>query len=340
MLKSWRFWLGLVISAICLYFALQGIQLDQVANSLRGMNYVWLIPAALLFLVSYLARVFRWQLLFSPQKMRFTSVFHALNIGYFLSNILPARLGDFVRAYLVGDMEGVSKARALSTVVVERMSDGLTVVLVFAVTALFVPKFPPEAREGAIGLGIVGVAAIVFLLLLSFQKERGLALLHRLAAPFPFLQRPGLWGALEALIDGFAVLRSPRPIFGVGMWSLVAWVLGGILFWVMMLAMQVRDAQGALLPPSAAFLVMTVTSLVVVVPSSPGYIGVFHFVATQTLVSVFGVDKSAALSYAVIMHAFNYLWLIVLGVYSIWHEGLSYQRLQTIQEGNRQAINN
>ncbi len=331
MLKSWRFWLGLVISAVCLYFALQGIQLDQVAEALRGMNYMWLAPATLIFLTSYLARVFRWQLLFSPQKMRFGSVFNALNIGYFLSNILPARLGDFIRAYVLGDLEGVSKARALSTVVVERMSDGLTVVLVFAATILFVPNFPPEAREGAIGLGVIGIAAIVFLLLLTFQKERGMRLLHRLAAPFSFLQRPGLWGALESLIDGFAVLRSPRPIFGVGMWSLAAWILGGINFWVIMLAMQVRNSQGALLPLGAAFLVMTVTSLVVVVPSSPGYIGVFHFVATQTLVSVFGVDKSAALSYAIVMHAFNYIWLILLGTYSIWHEGLTYQRLQTIQ---------
>ncbi len=325
MLKSWRFWIGLVISAVCLYFAFQGIQLDQVANAVRGMDYAWLVPATLLFVVSYAGRVFRWQLLFSPRRVRWWNVFHALNIGYFLSNILPARLGDLIRAYLIGDIEGVSKARALSTVVVERMSDGLMVVLVLALTALFVPNVPPEAREGAIGVAVVGIVGIVFLLVLSFQKERGLALLHRLAAPFAFLQRPGLWKALDSLIDGFAVLRSPRPIFGVGMWSLDAWILGGLMYWAVMRAMSLD------LPIAAAFLVMTVTSLVVVVPSSPGYIGVFHAVATFTLTSVYGVDKSAALSYAIVMHAFTYILLTILGVYSIWHEGLTYQRLQTMQ---------
>lgn len=325
MVKSARFWIGLGISAVCLYFAFQGIQLDKVVDALRGADYVWLLPAAVLFLLSYLARVFRWQLLFSPQKMRLGKIFSALNIGYFLSNLLPARVGDLVRAYLIGDIEGVSKARALSTVVVERMSDGLTVVLLLAITALYVPNVPLEARQGAVGVAATGISGIVFLLALSFRKEHGLQLLRRLTAPLAFLQRPWLWRALEALIDGFAVLRSPRPILGVAAWSLCAWIVGGLMYWVVMLAM------GLTLPVPAAFLVMTVTSLVVVVPSSPGYVGVFHYVAQLTLTSVFDVDKSIALSYALVIHAFTYLWLIVLGIFSIWQEGLTYRRLQVIQ---------
>ena len=330
MLKSVRFWIGMLISIACLYFAFQGIQFDKLFDALTRMNYGWLLFAVALWCVSYAGRVMRWQLLFAPQKMRLGKVFSALNIGYFLSNILPARLGDFIRAYLIGDMENVSKARALSTVVVERMSDGLTVVLLLALTALFVPNIPTEARQGAIGVAATGVVGIVFLLLLSFQKERGMALLHRLASPFPFLQRPGGWNALESLIDGFAVLRSPRPIIGVALWAIYAWVMGGIVFWVVMFATGLRDGAGAPLPAAAAFLVMTVTSLVVVIPSSPGYIGVFHYVAVLTLTSVYGVDKSAALSYAVVIHAVSYLWLTVLGIFSIWKEGLTYERLQAI----------
>ncbi|MBI4791010.1 MAG: flippase-like domain-containing protein [Chloroflexi bacterium] len=325
MLKSWRFWIGLAISAVSLYFAFQGIRLDQVGEALRGMDYKWLVPATAMFLVSYGTRAFRWQLLFSPQKLRLSNVFHALNIGYFLSNILPARLGDVVRAYLLGDMEGVSKARALSTVVVERLFDGLAVVLVLAATAFFVPNIPDGAPQGALGVAAAGIAGIAFLLVLSFHKARGLALLRRIISPAPLLRSEKLWSTLENLVDGFAVLRSPRPVFGVGAWSLAAWGLGGLMFWTMMQAMSLNLA----LP--AAFLVMTVTSLVVVVPSSPGYVGVFHYAATLTLTSVFNVDKSTAFSYAVVMHAFNYIWLIALGVYSIWHEGLSYQRLQMIQ---------
>lgn len=329
-MKSLRFWIGIVISLVCLYFAFQGIQLAKLLEALRDFNYIWLIPASLIFLVSYLARVFRWQLLFAPHQVRWHNVFHTLNIGYFLSNLLPARLGDLVRAYLIGELEGASKARALSTVVVERLSDGLAAVLLLAITALFVPNIPDIAKQGALSVAIVGVAGILFLVLISFQKERGLALLRRLTPPISVLHSPRLWGALESLIDGFAILRSPRPLIGVAGWALFAWITGGILYWIIMIGINLQT-NGTLLPIQAAFLVMTITSLAVVVPSSPGYVGVFHFGAQITLNTVFGVDKSAALSYAFVIHAFTYIWLILLGIYSMWYTGLTYQRLQQIQ---------
>ena len=325
MLKSARFWIGIVISAVCLYFAFQGIQFDKLLDALRGIDWWWMIVAVVFFFISYTGRVFRWQLLFYPQKPRWDKTFYALNIGYFLSNLLPARLGDVIRAYLIGDIGNVGKARALSTVVVERLCDGLTVVLLLAITALFVPNIPIEARQGAIGVAAAGIGGVAFLLALSFQKERGMKLLRRVTAPIPFLRSPSLWGALESLIDGFAILRSPREIIGVAAWSVFVWITGGVIYWVVMRAMNLDWSV------SAAFLVMLVTSLVVVVPSSPGYIGVFHYAAQLTLTSVFGADKSAALSYAVVVHAFSYILLIILGIYSMWHEGLTYQKLQTIQ---------
>jgi uncharacterized protein (TIRG00374 family) len=333
MLKSARFWVGVIVSVVCLYFAFQGIQFDKLLEALRDFNYLWLIPASLVFLVSYLARVFRWQLLFAPQEIRFTSTFHALNIGYFLSNILPARLGDIVRAYLIGEFENVSKARALSTVVVERLSDGLATVLLLVFSAIFVPSIPDVAKQGALVVAASGIGGVLFLIALSFQKERGLALVRRLTAPIPILQNPKLWGAVESLIDGFAILRSPRPLLGVGAWALIAWVTGAIMWWIVMIGSNLQ-ANGARLPLHAALLTMTITALAVIVPSSPGYIGVFHFGVQVTLSSIYGVDKSAALSYAFIIHAFTYIWLIVLGIYSMWHEGLTYQKLQNIQASN------
>lgn len=325
MLKSFRFWIGIIISLVCLYFAFQGIQLDKLLDALKGIEYLWLIPASFLFLVSYSGRVFRWQLLFSPLKLRLAKVFNALNIGYFLSNLLPARLGDVVRAYLIGEIESISKMHAISTIVVERMSDGLTVVLLLAVAALFVPNIPNEARQGAIATAAGGVLAIAFLLLLSFHKERGMTLLKQLTARIPFLQNQKLWSALESLIDGFAVLRSPRTLVGVASWALFAWVVGGVMYWIVMRAMTMNQ------PLVAAFLVMTVTSLVAVVPSSPGYVGVFHYFAQLTLVTVFHEDPARALSYAFVMHAFTYLWLLALGIFSMWNEGLSFSKLHSIE---------
>jgi len=325
MLKSPRFWIGILISIVCLYFAFQGIQFDKLFEALVGINYLWIVVASLIFLVSYAARVLRWQILFSPLHPRIVNVFHALNVGYFLSNILPARLGDVARAYLIGELEGVSKARALSTVVVERLSDGLTVVLLLAVSALFVPNIPVQAQQGAALTAIAGIVGITVLLTLSFNKERGLALLRRLTAPIKILQHPKLWQILESLIDGFAVLRSPKPVLGVGVCALLAWVLGGLTFWTTSLATNSH------IPVTAAFLVMTITSLTVVIPSSPGYVGVFHAGAVFILTTMFQVDQTIALSYAIVIHALTYIWIIILGVFSMWREGISMSSLQTMQ---------
>lgn len=332
MFKSPRFWIGIVISLVCLYFAFQGIQIDKILEALRDFNYLWLIPASIVFLISYVARVFRWQLLFSPQKPSTNHVFHALNIGYFLSNFLPARLGDVVRAYLIGQFENVSKVRALSTIVPERLSDGLAAVLLLAISASFAPALPDVARQGALGIAVSGIAAIIVLIVLALEKERGIAFLRRLTSPIPFLQNSKLWGILDSLIDGFAALRSPRALFGVGVWAFIAWVTGGVLWWIIMIGMNLQ-VNGALLPIHAAFLATTIAALAVIVPSSPGYIGIFHFSVQVTLNTIYGVDKSAALSYAFLIHAFTYIWLIVLGVYSMWHEGLTYERLQNIEKG-------
>ncbi|MBI5305392.1 MAG: flippase-like domain-containing protein [Chloroflexi bacterium] len=325
MLKSPRFWIGILISLICLYFAFQGIKFDQLLDALVGINYFWIVVASLVFLVSFAMRVLRWQILFSPLRLRTVNVFHALNVGYLLSNILPARLGDVARAYLIGELEDVSKARALSTVVVERLSDGLTVVLLLSVTALFVPNIPEQAQQGAVATAIAGIAGITFLLVLSFNKERGLSLLHRLVAPIKPLQHPKLWEILESLIDGFAVLRSPKAVLGVGVFAVLAWVLGGLTFWITSLATNSN------IPVTAAFLVMTATSLMVVIPSSPGYVGVFHAGAVFLLTTVFKVDQTIALSYAIVIHALMYIWIIILGAFSMWREGISMSSLQKMQ---------
>ncbi|MBI3740872.1 MAG: flippase-like domain-containing protein [Chloroflexi bacterium] len=324
-MNSIRFWLGLVISAVCLWLAFQGIQLDQVAKAVSGMDYAALAPATLFFLISYAGRVFRWRALFSPDQLRLSKIFNALNIGYFLSNILPARIGDIIRAYWIGDVENISKARALSTIVIERMSDGFTVVLLLGIVAFSVPEIPEIARQGALGVAIVGVVGVAFLIILSANKTRGIQLLKKIAAPFSFLSRPRLWSALESLIDGFAILRAPRAISAVALWSLFAWTIGGGVYWITL------RAVGIDLPPSAAYLVMTVTSLGVVVPSSPGYLGVFHAVAVGILTQVYHQDPALALSYAIVVHAFVYLWLTALGLFSIWHEGLTYSRLQMLR---------
>ena len=165
-------------------------------------------------MISYVGRAFRWQVLFYPYHPRWTRVFATLNIGYFLSNITPARIGDLARAYLIGTIEKIPVARALSTVVVERALDGLTVVFFLLLLLPFIPNLPSEWVTSGLVLGVIGLSLLVGLAVVSLQRrERGVTFLRKLASPFKFLDREGLWRFVENLIDGFSVLRVPRPFY-------------------------------------------------------------------------------------------------------------------------------
>lgn len=325
MLKTKRFWVGLAIIAITLYFAFQGIQIAEVIKALERTNPLFLPPALLLFWLSYGSRVFRWQLLFTPYRLRWGKVLSTLSIGYFLSNITPLRVGDVVRAYLISSIERVPLARALSSVVIERTSDGLTVVLMLIVLLPIIPNIPLQARTGGVAFGVIGLGAMLAFALISLQRERGMRFLKRLTARANFLQRDSIWHSLENVIDGFAVLHSPRPLFGLIAWSISVWFVAAALNWLAMRSI------GLELGFDAALLVSVVTSLAVTAAPTPGQLGVFHFAAQFALTTVYGVPRADALAFAFLIHAYVYIWLTVLGTLFIWREGLSYGKLQAVE---------
>ncbi len=325
MLKNKRLWIGLTIVVITFYLAFRGIAVDQVLAAIVRFN-LWFLPITIVpFWLSYGGRVFRWQLLFTPYKLRWNKVLATLSIGYFLSNIAPLRIGDLVRAYLLGNIERVPVPRALSSVVVERVSDALSIVLVLVVLLPFIPRIPVQLRSAAAVGGIAGIAMMVAFALLSLQRERGVRFLKRITSRISFVQRESIWRALESLIDGFALIHSPRPLFGVSAWSILIWFFGAVLNWVVMIAM------GLHLGFDAAVLTLVATSLAVTVAPTPGQFGVFHAATQFTLVTVYNVPAADALAYAFVVHAYVYIWLMVLGFLFMWREGLSYGKLQTLE---------
>ncbi len=328
MLKSKRLWIGLAITIVSLVLAFQGIQLDKLAESFGKFNWWWLPILVLTFLGSYVGRAFRWQALFDPYKPRWSQVFATLNIGYFLSNITPARLGDVARAYLLGTIEKIPVARALSTVVVERALDGLTVVLLLIVLLPFIPNIPSDWVNGGLLLGAIGIGALVVLAVISLQRERGVAFLRKLASPIKFLDREGLWQFIGNLIDGFAVLRSPRPLLRASFWSLEIWLVASLLAWLTMFSLDIH------LPFAAGVLVQVAAALAVTVAASPGQVGVFHLIAVSVL-KLWNVDPNQALAFAFVLHGLTYIMLMLLGIGSMWREGLDFGKIQNIGAQNR-----
>jgi glycosyltransferase 2 family protein len=321
--KRVRFWVGIVVSLLCLALAFKDINLSHIVEALSQINFLWLLPAFGLTLLGQLGRAARWGVLFYPRHdLRFGKLFAILNIGYLISNIFPARLGDFARAYLISESEHIPVARSLSTIVVERTFDVLAVVFFLLVLLPFVPLPEWVTRSGLV-LGVISAALLIGLIWLSLQRDRSLHWLQRILGRFPFLD-VGKWTQqAESLIDGFDLLHTRRPLIEVTGWTLGIWLTAAVTYFILMQAFSLQ------LSFAAAVLVLCALGLSAIVPSSPGYIGVFHAVTVLTL-SLFGIEKSLALSYAIVLHGLNYITLVGLGVFYTLQESISISRLDRL----------
>ena len=325
-LRSPLFWLGLAISLGALFLAFRGLRWSEVGDALRSANYGLLALALPVMVLALLVRAQRWSVLFYPRRdLRLGNLMGTLNLGYALNNILPLRVGEFARAYVIGEAEQVSTAHALSTIVVERTLDTITVVALLMITVPFVDA--PGWVDGAAFLGLGFVALAFLLAIVSAARERALALVVRAARLLPerFRERVERWA--DAALEGFAVLRRPAVLGQAIAWSAVSWLCSAVLVYVVMRAFDLD------LPFSAALFVMSATSLGMVVPSSPGYIGVFHAIAIESLVNVFDVPRDPAASFALVLHAILYLVPIVIAALFLWRERRTWRQVRLWASG-------
>jgi uncharacterized protein (TIRG00374 family) len=322
-MKNWRLWGGILISLLCLYWVAKGIDWRSLRAELGQTQLVWLLPAFAILVGSMWARALRWRLLLqSVPGLRTGRLFNLLNISYLVNNVSPFRLGDLLRAYLCAELHRLSMAQALSTVVIERVADTLTIVFLLLVLLPTV-SFPTPVVRSMFGVGLAALAAACMLVFFALRREWSLALLDRVSTRLRFLARTPLRRLLASAVDGLTALGSWRTVLGVLTWSCVIWVGTGLQFFVVMRAARMR------LPFAAALAVLCLTSLGMVVPSSPGYVGVFEYITVVAL-ALFAVSREAALGYALILHALSYASLAILGVAALWSEGYSYARLRAV----------
>lgn len=330
-MKHLRLLLGLGISAAFLWLAFRGVRFGAVGAALRQANYGWLVPAVALIVASLLLRAVRWRLLFFPTTgLRYGNVFGAMNAGYLVNTVLPARLGEVVRAVLIGHLERVRTARALSTVVVERVLDMLTTIIILALLIPFVPLPTGSALPLAAG-ATLAVGALVVMIVAGAMPGRT----HRLA-DIALRRLPERWSVrlrayLDSFLEGFAVLSNRSVALRLVCLSAVVWLTVALALYSVMAAFHLN------LPPTAPMFVLALVSLAFVVPSSPGYVGVFHLAVVKALGVGFGVDPTLALSYAFVAHLVSFAPPTLLGAWFVWRSGSSLGRLVSVGRRARVA---
>ena len=325
-MKRWQFWLGLIISAVFLYFALNKLNLGEFWTAIKTANYWWVFPGIAVYFVGVWARAWRWHYLLKPiKKIRTNVMFPITCIGYMGNNIYPARAGEVLRAVVLKRKEGVSISASLATIIVERVFDAVVMLgFVFvnlpklAEVASFNSGFVGNIQDLAlIGTGIFIGVLVVFLLAAMFPKTSekiSLWLINRL---MPVRFREKTTGIVFKFLEGLASLRSPVNVFMVFVTSVVIWLLETVKYWFVMHAFTFTVSFFALM------LLNGIANLVTIIPAAPGYIGTWEAVTKAVLVA-YGVSGGEALGYAIVLHVALWLPITLLGAFFMAREGIKW----------------
>ncbi len=322
MLKQKRFWLGLIVSLGLLVFVFYQTDPSKILVSLQQAQYIYLLPALALYFVGVGVRAVRWHfLLRSLKPIPSRALFPPVVIGYMANDILPARMGEIVRAYVLGRQENISKAATLVTIVVERVFDGLTM-LTFLVAGSFALNFADaELNTRLRVVGALFIVAIVALALFAGMPRR----VER-TADFSIQRVPSeslrarATSLTRSLLDGLGALRSPADSFAVYALSILAWLFETGMYLLVALGFNI------VLPFPVFLVACAFANLVTIAPSTPGYVGVFDAPVIYVLTN-FRIEPNLATSYTLILHAALILPVTLLGFFYVWRAGLSLTQM-------------
>ncbi|MGH9385118.1 MAG: lysylphosphatidylglycerol synthase transmembrane domain-containing protein [Vicinamibacterales bacterium] len=281
---------------------------------------------------SYVIRAERWQYLLEPLgRTHFGPVFRATVIGFAASTILPARVGEVIRPYILAKREGFNPTSAFATIVVERVLDLVGVLTLLAVYLLWLDP-GMEARDSAVFRAIrvggltmapIAVAALLVMFFLGGHPDTLHAWLLKAERVLPSRMAHAVARLAQTFAAGFAVVRRPRRLLAALAWSLVLWVAIGVGVWAIARAFQID------MPLTGAWLMLAPLVVGVAVPT-PGGVGGFHEAFRIGATSFFGADNDAAVAAAIVLHAVSFGPVVVAGLWFAVQDGLKLGGLQQI----------
>jgi hypothetical protein len=299
-----------------------------IRDALAHANWAGFLAVCALTLFAFWVRALRWRYFIQdPRRVPGAQLFSATMIGFMANNVLPFRLGEFVRPWALARSTKLSNSMLLATVVVERVVDMLTLLAIFGVALMLHPIAESSEAGRLVQIGarvMIGLSAALVVFVVAAERNRGLALgLLRLA---PEAARPRLGRVVERFLDGFSLFRDPLKLLLVfalsfGMFLMFAFALA-ITGWSMHID----------LPWYSGLVMLVVTAIGIMVPAAPGYVGTLNF-ACKVGLALFGVGVAAASAYSWFYFLSQWLPITAVGLFYLHREGLSLKSLGQVQGG-------
>jgi glycosyltransferase 2 family protein len=325
--RRWQILLGVLVSLFFLWLTVRKLELGQVWLYLRTAHYAWIIPGVIVYFIAVLARTWRWHYLLRPIKsIALVDLFPTTCIGYFGNNVYPLRAGEVIRAFVLRRTEGVAVSATLATIIVERVFDGLVMLMFvfFALPFVGAQNVPPVYRQAVIFFSLFFLIAILLMAWMAFDRQRATIAYSFMADRFvPTRFREPLNDFFHRFIDGLQSLRNGRDALMVFVTSVVIWLLETVKYWFVMHAFSFSVSFIGLM------LMNGVVNLTTTLPSAPGYVGTFEVGAS--VLQALGVQKDLAFGYTVVLHAALWLPITTVGAWYMWREGLKWRDFQAAQ---------
>jgi len=319
--KNWKILFGILVSVFFIWLALRGLELDKVGQYLSSADYRWIIPGVLVYFVAVWARTWRWHYLLRPLKaISLGRLFPIVCIGYFGNNVYPARAGEVIRAFVLRRNEGISVSASLATIIIERIFDGLVmlVFVFFALPFVGVEHIPSIYRLTVVVASVFFFAALLIFLWMAFDPNRANRFYRFLSSRLlPQRLRGPADSFFERFMAGLHFLRSPRDVLMVFFTSIVIWLLETVKYWFVMHAFAFVVSFIGLM------LMNGVVNLTTTLPSAPGYIGTFEVGAR--VLEALDINYDLAFGYTIVLHAALWFPITLLGGYYMWRQGVHWR---------------
>lgn len=324
-MKRWQLWLGIAVSVLFLYPAIKGLHLSEVWYYLRTADYIWIVPGVLVYFVGVWARTWRWYYMLRPLKrVPLQHLFPVVCIGYFGNNVYPARAGEVLRAYVLKRKEGVPISASLATILVERVFDGLVMLLFVFIALPFAPSLAGY-RQFVTLISLAFFAALGVFFWAAFQPDRVRGLYGRIGRPLvPARFRPRVEEMLDRFLEGVHFMSRPGDVLMTFVTSVVIWLAETVKYWFVM------HAFSFYVPFLVLMLMNGIVNLATTLPAAPGYVGTFDTPGIAVLVA-FGVERGLATGYTAVLHAALWLPITALGAYYMWKEHVTWSEIDESQ---------
>ena len=314
--KSLHLAAGIFIIILSFYYAFNNVSAAEIINALSSIRYIYILPAVSMVAVSFSFRALRWRyLIASFKQVKTSSLYSPLMIGH-MGNMLPARAGEFIRAYLLSKKEGISYSASFATIFIERLFDLFFVLLLLAWVLFFESSIFPHGDAGAnsgiieyiikfgwISLGLCTII-LLFSIFLQYRNQRAMDLVKFFTKPLPLKWGNKLINAVNSFSSGLMILRDKRGFTAAVLLSFLINVVIILTFYFLYLAFDLETQLPVL---SSLILLSLVVDIFVALFPTPGFLGSFHAACVAALHGVFNISKAVALSYGIVA------WLVFIG---------------------------